>query len=207
MANPLLKIRFSLLGTERVFDIIGKCYIGITDGDTLTLLTLENRQIKVRLAEIDTPEKRQLYGNRSKQVLSNLAFGKQARIEVQTIDRYGRSVAHVYINGVDIGRKMVRKGSAWVYREYMEDETLLAVETAARADQRGLWSLHEAQRVPPWQWRHTKRARTHKAATECGPKYYCGDMTTCAEARRYLSCGLTRLDGDGDGVPCEALCQ
>ena len=41
----------------------------------------------------------------------------------------------------------------------------------------------------------------------CGPKRYCREMVSCEEARHYLSaCGLTRLDGDSDGVPCDALC-
>jgi endonuclease YncB( thermonuclease family) len=66
--------------------------VKISDGDTLTLLTAGKKQIKIRLAEIDTPESRQPYGSRARQALSNLAFGKQARIVVQDIDRYGRTV-------------------------------------------------------------------------------------------------------------------
>jgi len=66
--------------------------VGVTDGDTLTLLVEGKRQIKVRLAEIDTPESRQPYGNRSKQELSALAFNREARVCVQDTDRYGRTV-------------------------------------------------------------------------------------------------------------------
>jgi endonuclease YncB( thermonuclease family) len=86
--------------------------IGITDGDTLTLLTAENVQIKVRLAEIDTPEKRQPYGQRARQSLSDLAFGKQARVKVQAVDRYGHSVSKIYVGNVDVNREMVRQGAA-----------------------------------------------------------------------------------------------
>jgi endonuclease YncB( thermonuclease family) len=63
--------------------------IGITDDDTLTLLTAERRQIKVRLAEIDTPEKKQPYGQRARQAFSDLAFGKQAKVEVQALTTMG----------------------------------------------------------------------------------------------------------------------
>ena len=64
--------------------------VGISDGDTITVLISGHHQIKVRLAEIDAPEKSQAYGQRSKQSLSDLAFGKQVRVEQQDRDRYGR---------------------------------------------------------------------------------------------------------------------
>jgi endonuclease YncB( thermonuclease family) len=191
--------------------------VGITDGDTLTLLTAEKKQIKVRLAEIDTPEKRQPYGTRAREALSSLAFGKQARVEVQDVDRYGRSVGKVYIGNVDINREMVKQGAAWIYRQYNKDKSLLDVESEAKAAKRGLWSLPEAERMPPWEWRKAKRnggvkplsapAKTVQASA-CGSKRYCKQMANCTEARFYLEqCGLTRLDGDGDGMPCEALCR
>lgn len=47
--------------------------VGITDGDTLTLLNDVRQQVRVRLAGIDTPESRQPYGSRSRQALSDLA--------------------------------------------------------------------------------------------------------------------------------------
>ncbi len=86
-------------------------------------------------------------------------------------------------------------------------------ETEARAARRGLWALPEAQRVPPWEWRHggkqpAQAGPADRIAPACGPKRYCREMVLCEEARHYLSaCGLTRLDGDNDSVPCEALCQ
>ena len=90
--------------------------VGISDGDTLTLLTPEKQQIRVRLGEIDTPESRQPYGTRARQALSNLAFGKEARVVVQDTDRYGRTVGRVYVGGLDVNAEMVKQGAAWVYR-------------------------------------------------------------------------------------------
>ena len=47
-----------------------------------------------------------------------------------------------------------------------------------------------------------------RESNTCGDKRYCGQMTSCAEAMFYYrSCGVTRLDGDGDGIPCESLCR
>ena len=90
--------------------------VGISDGDTLTLLTPEKQQLRVRLAEIDTPESRQPYGTRARQALSNLAFGKEARVVVQDTDRYGRTVGRVYVGNTDVNAELVRQGAAWVYR-------------------------------------------------------------------------------------------
>lgn len=161
--------------------------VGIADGDTLTLLTADKRQIKVRLAEIDAPESGQPYGRHAKQVLSDLAFGRQARVRVVDRDRYGR------------------------------DPGLFALEEEARKQRRGLWALPEAQKIPPWEWRRAGRrpeiktspaSETGSAAFACGSKRTCKDMTSCAEAKFHLNtCGLSRLDSDRDGVPCEALCR
>ena len=127
--------------------------IGIADGDTFTLLTAGKQQIKIRLAEIDAPESGQPYGNKSKQALSGLIFGKDVRVAVQTKDRYGRTVGRPYAGDLDICAEMVRIGAAWAYREYLIDRSLLTLESDAKSAERGLWSLSEAKNMPPWQWR------------------------------------------------------
>lgn len=188
--------------------------IGITDGDTLTLLNSSHQQIKIRLAEIDTPESGQPYGTRSKQLLSDLAFGKQVRVEVIDRDRYGRTVGRVFVGEKDVNADLVRQGAAWVYRKYAHDKTLFALEENARQEHRGLWALPETQRIPPWEWRHPSKQHVKapqlikKTDFKCGEKRYCREMLSCAEAQFYLkTCNLSRLDGDQDGVPCEKLCR
>lgn len=193
--------------------------VAISDGDTLTCLTAERTQIKVRLAEIDTPEKAQPYGQKSKAALSVLVFGKQVTLATQATDRYGRTVARVNAGGQDTNREMVRMGAAWVYRQYSKDKSLLAVEAEARTSRRGLWALPQADIVPPWEWRKagkqlnqqvasSKSAATSSSAYQCGAKRYCKQMTSCAEARYHLTqCGMSGLDRDGDGKPCESVCR
>jgi endonuclease YncB( thermonuclease family) len=198
--------------------------VGITDGDTLTVLNEARQQVRVRLAEIDTPEARQPYGSRARQALSDLAFGKTVRVVVQDTDRYGRTVGRIHAGATDVNAEMVRQGAAWVYRQYSRDPFLLRLEAEARAARRGLWALPEAERAAPWEWRAAGRNGQRPAAATpaapqatrlltaggftCGAKRYCREMTTCAEARFYLSqCGLSRLDGDRDGVPCESICR
>ena len=118
--------------------------IAISDGDTFKLLTANKQQVKIRLAEIDAPESGQPYGNKSKQALSGLIFGKDVRVVVQTQDRYGRTVGRPYVGDLDICAEMVRLGAAWAYREYLRERTLLALENDARANGAGLWGLSEA---------------------------------------------------------------
>ncbi|WP_337287213.1 thermonuclease family protein [Candidatus Methylomirabilis sp.] len=194
--------------------------VGVSDGDTITVLMGGHKQIKVRLAEIDAPEKSQAFGQRSKQSLSDMIFGKSVRVEQRDVDRYGRVVGRVFIGGTDVNAEQVRQGMAWVYRQYLRDTTLLTVEKEAREARRGLWS--DPHPVPPWEYRHGDRgksvgvdaplrlgreARDGESARQCGAKQYCSQMTSCEEARYYLTqCGISSLDRDGDGVPCEALC-
>ena len=192
--------------------------VGVSDGDTVTVLGdfgADRRQQRVRLTEIDTPERRQPWGTRARQALADKVFQRQVRIASQGEDRYGRLLGRIYLDDRDINREMVREGHAWVYRQYSSDIWLLQDEQAARDSQAGLWSLPDAQRVPPWEWRRggsaqkqvSVAAASPKASFSCGAKTYCREMATCEEARFFLrQCRLTRLDGDGDGVPCEAIC-
>jgi endonuclease YncB( thermonuclease family) len=134
--------------------ILACLVIGITDGDTLTArceLPTGPENIKVRLAEIDAPEKGQPFGNQSKQHLADLCFKKQATLNVQTKDRYGRTVAHVICERIDANVEQIRAGMAWVYDKYVIDRGLCAVQDEARGSARGLWA--DAAPVAPWAWR------------------------------------------------------
>jgi endonuclease YncB( thermonuclease family) len=150
---------FLLLNVQVVYayEITGRV-IGVTDGDTIKILTADKRTFKIRLAEIDTPEKAQPFGQKAKQALSEAVYGKQITLDIETTDRYGRKVAQVFTNDNWINGALVLSGYAWVYRQYAKSnrEKLLDFERQAKADKRGLWSLPEEQRVPPWEWRRSK---------------------------------------------------
>lgn len=131
--------------------------VGISDGDTITVLVAQ-QQVKVRLADIDAPESKQAFGTRSKQALSDLCFGKDARLETQGKDRYGRTIATVYCSGRDANAHQVREGMAWVFERYAKkDSPLYAEQRAAQLGRRGLWS--DPEPVPPWEWRAHERDR------------------------------------------------
>ncbi|RZT93722.1 thermonuclease family protein [Rivibacter subsaxonicus] len=140
--------------------LIACLVVGIADGDTLTVrceTPVGPTSIKVRLAEIDAPEKAQAFGERSKHNLSDLCFNRSAVVVPQTTDRYGRTVAHVACGGRDANVEQVRAGMAWVYDKYVGDQLLYSVQEDARSARRGLWS--DPQPIPPWEWRNARRER------------------------------------------------
>ncbi len=127
----------------------------MSDGDTVTALK-DGVEIKIRLVEIDAPEKAQAYGSASTNALTELCLNKLATLEEQGKDRYGRTLARVHCDGIDANAEQVRQGMAWVYRKYApKDSPLYAVEDEAKAARRGLWV--DAAPMPPWEWRRESK--------------------------------------------------
>lgn len=126
--------------------------VSIADGDTLTLLDIDNNQHKIRLTEIDAPEKSQSFGKRSKQNLSDICYGKRAKVITNEVDRYNRLLGKVICNGVNANKAQVLNGYAWAYRQYVKDTSYYQDENDARINKRGLWE--EARPTPPWEYRN-----------------------------------------------------
>ena len=124
--------------------------VAILDGDTIDVL-VDRKPVRVRLSQIDAPEKRQPFGQRSKQSLSDLCFGQDALIEDKGYDRYGRIVGRVSCASVDASIEQVRRGMAWIFDRYATDRSLYAIQEEARVARRGLWN--DAAPVPPWEYR------------------------------------------------------
>jgi endonuclease YncB( thermonuclease family) len=127
--------------------------VGVSDGDTMTVLSADQTQTKIRLAGIDAPETGQDFGSRAKKAASELAFGKDVTIQPEGKDRYGRTIATVILpDGRSLNRELVREGLAWWYRQYAPNDAELAtLESEAKAAKRGLWSQPGA--IAPWDWR------------------------------------------------------
>ena len=126
--------------------------VGITDGDTFTVINRDKLQLKVRIIGIDAPEKKQAYGNKSRQTLSDLIFQQQIEIDVQYQEKWGRYVAKVYLaDGRDVGLLMLQAGMAWHNVNYDKTPAYAAAEKAARKAKKGLWA--DAHPVAPWDFR------------------------------------------------------
>ena len=137
------------------YDLWGKV-VRVADGDTLSLLDKNKKQHKIRLFGIDTPERDQPFGRTASRFLASHVAGKTVGIDEIDLDNYGRSVAIVYLDNVNINLLMVQTGHAWWYRHYASryDELRLA-EAAAKESGIGLWA--DSNPVPPWDWRRGRR--------------------------------------------------
>ena len=135
--------------------------VGVADGDTVTVLDANKVQHKVHLSGIDAPEKKQAFGQRSKESLSNLVFDKQVIVESDKTDRYGRAVGKILVGATDANLEQVTRGFAWHYKAYEREQSVNDrklydfAETEARAARRGLW--RDVAPIPPWEFRKGKR--------------------------------------------------
>ena len=133
--------------------------VGIVDGDTIDAI-IDGKQQRIRLAQIDAPERGQPFGSVAKQTLSDLAFKKDCVIKKTDKDRYDRIVGEVTCSGVNVNLEMVRRGQAWAYRKYLTDNRYLDVEAVAKKARQGLWS--EASPIAPWEWRKMPKAEKER---------------------------------------------
>jgi|GEM_PF-1257291 endonuclease YncB( thermonuclease family) len=140
-------------GDEGVFD---GPVTWVSDGDTLRVRVRGN-EMDVRLADIDAPERDQPYGWEAKLALIDLVRGRHVVLVPRDVDQYGRIVAYVWVEDLDVNRELVKRGAAWFYPEYARSADLYDEEQRARDARVGLWGLPVNERVEPWEWRRQRR--------------------------------------------------
>ena len=147
---------------DRVYDDVDwqlGVIVGIVDGDTADIRIGKRRLERLRLTEIDAPERGAPWSRRSTQALSDLIFNEQVLVAITDWDRDGRAVARIFVwseDGdelIDVSEAMIEQGAAWYFDRFGRDRKLLLAESGARKARAGVWSLPERQQIPPWQWR------------------------------------------------------
>lgn len=134
--------------------------VRVLDGDTIEVLH-NTKPERIRLASIDAPESGQAFGTRATQFVLEIAAQEIVTAEVRDIDRYGRTVAEIFLpDGRSLNQELVKEGYAWWYRKYSRDPSLEALEAEARAAKRGLWA--DPNPIPPWEWRAAERSRKER---------------------------------------------
>lgn len=137
--------------------------VGVADGDTITVIDVNNVQHKIRLSGIDAPEKAQPYGQNSKQSLSDMVLGKIVNVDTGKTDRYGREIGKVIVDGFDANLEQIKRGLAWHYKAYQREQTTDdrfaydAAEKEAATARLGLWQ--DETPLAPWEWRHPSKAK------------------------------------------------
>ncbi len=133
----------------------------ITDGNTFKLLTKDSLLVRVRVANIDCPERKQPFSKRAKQFVSDAIFDKPVIIHVLKKDRYGRYISNVvYNDSLNLSHELLKYGLAWHYVKYSKDTILQNFEDQARLKKEGLWKDENA--IAPWVWRDYKKKRGKK---------------------------------------------
>lgn len=157
----LLLVATLLFSGQSLADVLQGRVIGISDGDTVTVLDATNAQYKIRLMGIDAPEKKQAFGIKSRESLSALVFNKQVSVEYYKKDKYGRTIGKIIVNGVDANLEQIKAGMAWHYKKYQKEQSLedrstyAQAEDQARINRYGLWAA--SMPIPPWDWRKQQK--------------------------------------------------
>ena len=202
----LIALALALLYTEQVHaDSFTGMLLRVLDGNTIEVLH-DGKPESVRLANIYAPEKDQPFGVAAKGYAWAVAAHQIVTVRFENYDLYGRAVGEVFLfDGNNLNKLLVKTGHAWHYKGFSNDPDYADLEADAGKAGRGLWGVENP--VPPWEWRWVQ-SQASRPSFRCGSKQYCHEMESCDEAKLYLyACGLSRLDRDGNGVPCENICK
>ncbi|HEX7708498.1 MAG TPA: thermonuclease family protein [Thermoanaerobaculia bacterium] len=158
---PLLVVLLACNPAETLALSFEARVVRVADGDSLTVVDAAGKQLEIRISGIDAPEKGESFADQSREALKRSMERQTLLVEVDDVDQYGRLVARLRLDGLDVGLRQIERGLAWVYpsanklpvqvrRRYAE------AERRARATKVGLWS--EGNPTPPWVQRRNARA-------------------------------------------------
>jgi len=150
---PIITLYVFFFVLSNAYAWSGKC-VAVTDGDTIKVMH-NGKAEKIRLYGIDCPEKKQPFGRKAKSFASDLVFKRIVEVKALNKDRYGRTIAWVYVGDTCLNEELLKAGLAWHYKKYSKEKKLSLLEEKARVMKIGLWS--DPHSIPPWEWRRLKR--------------------------------------------------
>ena len=135
--------------------------LSVGDGDTIRIKDRTGAKVTIRLACIDAPETGQgKSGKWSTKTLKEMITGKSISLKPQVKDRYGRTVAEIYVGSTNVNLQMVRIGAAFTYRQYLKQcdrDAYLNAESMAMREKQGVWGPYQTQL--PWEYRRSRRTK------------------------------------------------
>lgn len=167
--------------------------VGISDGDTISVIAENKTTTKIRLSGIDAPEKSQAFGEQSKKHLNDQIFGKTVDIEWNKLDKYGRTIGKILYQGQDANLEQIKAGYAWHYKAYETEQSLedrlqyAQAEKDAQSRKLGLWA-DSMQPIPPWEYRHDGRTMTKAAESKTASPCPCSREMNCTGPRGGQYC-------------------
>ena len=173
--------------------------VGVTDGDTVTVLDGNKTTHKVRLKHIDAPERRQDFGTQAKKYLSSQVFNKSVRVHWSEKDRYQRTLGDIFVGDQWINKDMVSSGFAWHYRQYSDDAQVAAAERRARDQKVGLWSHADA--IAPWDFRRGVRPAVAAASTSPLERTQTATVFVTRTGKKYHRSGCRHLRKSRISIP------
>lgn len=151
--------------------------IGITDGDTVTVL-VGTTAYRIRLDGIDAPESSQAFGVKSRAELFSKVFGKSVTVESKGPDKDNFTLGTILADGKSINLEMVAEGFAWHDKQYSKDKAIAKAEQEARAAKRGLWA--DENPTPPWEFRRSQKPTGTSSKQPATPKTTSGTTNRAA---------------------------
>lgn len=182
--------------SDNQIKIVGKV-VGVSDGDTVTVLDENKVQHKIRLEGIDAPESKQDFGDKARKNLSDLVFGKSVTVISNKKDKYNRVVGKIMLDGKDINLEQLKSGYAWHYKAYAKEQTeadqklYSDAEISAKSGKLNLWSLTNP--IAPWDFRRGADVKAEDKAKIYGNKnsmifhwFGCSGFTKISAANRVV---------------------
>lgn len=143
--------------------------VRVSDGDTMDVRLGDGSLVRVRLYGVDAPELSQAFGGEARRYAAATVLKRNVQVHRKDIDKYGRLVGQIFVDGRDLGLELLQAGMVWWYRQYCDDPLYGEAQDSARQQHRGLWGVPGEAPCPPWEYRRAHPRRTKNASPAVQP--------------------------------------